>query len=168
MARKRGPIQEKNSLVLGPVSHADEGALGQVLGGGRGGRVAGAIALGRARVRVDAEEGVGRQAGGRDGDVEAAGEVRSQLCVGLGVGGQRGQRGLGMGASSAVPAERREVEGHGERRRQELAVISGEGELCVLCRVVGGVCGVWLRACSGRRGEGDAVVGVLSWSVLSN
>lgn len=67
---------------------------------------------------------MGREAGGWDRDVEATGEVSRQLRVGLGVGGQGGQRRLRMGSSSAVPAERREIEGHdGGRRRRELAVV---------------------------------------------
>lgn len=162
--RKPG-VQESHGLILGTMPHPEKGPLGQVLGSGHGRPVSGAIALGRARVCVEAEERVGREAGRRHRDMEAAGEVCRQLRVGLGVGGQRGQRRLRMG-SSAVPAERREVERHDGRRRGELAVVKlkacydfqrpGPSSLLdsscgVVCLVLPGVvvCG-WLRDCAGE------------------
>lgn len=116
------------------MAEPEEGPLGHVLGSGHGTRVAGAIALGGARVCVDADERVGGEAGGWDGDVEAAGEVGSQLGVRLGVGGQRGQRRLRVSPSAAGPAQRREVERHdgtgtATAGGRELAVITASALL---------------------------------------
>ena len=116
-------LQKEDGLVLGAVPQSQEGALCQVIGSVHSTRVAGAIALGGCRVRVDAHEGMGGQTGTRDRNMEAAGEVGGDLGVGLKMGGQRGQRRLRV-STAASPAQRRDRERHGDGIKNVLMLVS--------------------------------------------
>jgi hypothetical protein len=118
-------VQEENGLVFRAVAEAKKRALGQVLCGGLGARVAGAIALGRGGVGVDADQAVGREPRDGDLDVEAAGEVSRDLGVGLGVCRQSRKRRLGVSSPSSASSSGREVKGsHGWDGR-----LPGDGRL---------------------------------------